>query len=121
MTTTEELDAFIDHVLADSAGYPVPPMIEASILGHPERGVMEIGLGPHWGFINLLSADGGITAGDTTRAGQVLYDYMGNTTEVDASAEIPLATVRQAIREFLQGDGTKPDSVSWHTSDQPTD
>jgi hypothetical protein len=109
----EDLDAFVDRVLRESAGHVVPPMIQVSVAGHPELGVLEAGLGPERGFVNLLSGDGGISSGDPSRGGLVLYGYMGTTSEVDATAEIPLEAVRQGLREFLVGDGRKPESLRW--------
>jgi hypothetical protein len=115
VSTTAELDTFLDRLLRDTADHAVPSMIQASISGHPERGVMEVGIGEERGFINYVAADGGITLGDHSRTGWTVYDYMGSASEVDASAEIPVALVRQGLREFLAGEGAKPVSVPWRS------
>jgi hypothetical protein len=111
--TAAELDAFLNRVLHATADQSVPPMIQASIADRPERGAVEVGIGQDVGFINYLAADGGLTLGDPNRTGQAVYDYMGSATEVDASAEIPLALVRQGLREYLEHDGAKPASLPW--------
>jgi hypothetical protein len=115
--TAAELDTFLDRLLRDTAEHAVPPMIQAAITGHPERGVMEVGIGQSRGFVNYLAADGGITLGEPSRTGAATYDYMGSATEVDASAEIPVALVRQGLREYLERDGAKPVSLPWRPAE----
>lgn len=115
--TTAELDAFVDRLLRQTAEYAVPPMIQAAVAGHPQRGVLEVGIGRSRGFLNYLGADGAITHGDRDRAGPATYDYMGTATEVDASAEIPVDRVRQGLREYLELDGAKPSPPPWRPAD----
>ncbi|HEY3610879.1 MAG TPA: Imm1 family immunity protein [Pseudonocardiaceae bacterium] len=111
--TAAELDIFLDRLLRDTAEHLVPPVIQAAIAGHPECGVMEVGIGQSQGFVNYLAADGGITQGDPSRIGAATYDYMGSATEVDASVEIPVGLVRQGLREYLEREGAKPVSLPW--------
>jgi hypothetical protein len=115
--TAIELDMFLDRLLHDTAEHAVPSMIQATITGHPERGVIEVGIGPSRGFVNYLAADGGITLGDRSRTGPATYDYMGSATEVDASAEIPVALVRRGLHEYLERDGAKPVSLPWRPAE----
>lgn len=111
--TVAQLDSFVDRVLREARGRSIPPMIEVSVDGSQELRVLEVGLGPARGFVNFVARDGGRTFGDPALTGSVTYDCMGSPTDIDASAEIPLATVRQGLREFLESGGAKPSSLSW--------
>ncbi|HEX3778742.1 MAG TPA: Imm1 family immunity protein [Pseudonocardiaceae bacterium] len=102
VNTAEELETFIDRVVAAGRGAVAPPMIEVSIAGVQDSPVMQVGLGQERGFIAYLATDGGWTAGDASRQDFVPYDYMGSVQEVPASAEVPTSEVRKGLRAFLE-------------------
>jgi hypothetical protein len=96
------LDALIARVLDASAGYTVPAMFQASIVGTVGYPVLEAGIGARQGFIGYVDGSGAyFSAGDSTRAGEVTYDYMGHPRAVPASAEIPIDRVRQWLADFI--------------------
>lgn len=99
--TAEELDAFVDRVLAAAVGAEVPPMIEVSVKDDFKAPVLEVGLGVEKGFIHCLSKDGGWSQGDATMTGAATYDYMGQVREVSASSEVPVVRVRECLHRFL--------------------
>lgn len=114
VNTTAELDAFVDRLLDETRDHAVPSMIQVAVVGGPEWHAMEVGVGQERGFVTYHAIDdGGVTLGDPTRTGWVVYDYMANATEIDASAEIPVELVRQGLREYLESDGAKPTSLPW--------
>ncbi|ADJ43932.1 hypothetical protein AMES_2109 [Amycolatopsis mediterranei S699] len=115
--TVDELNNFIDEVLDETEGYAVPPMIQVAVSGDYNAPVLDVGLGPEYGFIQCLSADGGWSLGDAKCTGHVTYDYMAHAREIPANAEIPLEQVRVAMEQFLTT-GTKPKAISWQ---QPAD
>jgi hypothetical protein len=99
--TVAELDALVDRVLSESKDATVPPMIEVSVKGDFKAPVLEVGLGQEEGFIHCLSKDGGWSVGDSALTGTVTYDYMGQVREVPESNEVPVAVVRNGLREFM--------------------
>ncbi|WP_353962457.1 Imm1 family immunity protein [Streptomyces sp. NBC_01221] len=52
-------------------------------------------------------------AGHTPGPWEVTYFVAENPTEFPATAEIPLALVRQAAKEFLSSGGRRPTCTQW--------
>lgn len=101
VSTADELDAFVDRVLAETKTHSAPPMIEVSIAGDPTSPAMQVGLGQERGFIFYMAADGGWTQGDQSRDDVVTYVYVGSASEIAGTTEVPLADVRRGLREFM--------------------
>ncbi|MFE5243207.1 MULTISPECIES: Imm1 family immunity protein [unclassified Streptomyces] len=57
---------------------------------------------------NYLSIDSTNTFG-----GEVVYHVADNPREFPATAEIPLALVREAVKEFLLSGGRRPTCIEW--------
>jgi hypothetical protein len=102
VSSIEELDAFVDRVLAETKTHTAPPMIEVSIAGNPTSPAMHVGLGQNRGFIFYMAADGGWTKGDPSRDDVATYVYVGNASEVAGNTEVPIAEVREGLREFME-------------------
>jgi hypothetical protein len=102
VASVDELEAMIAHVLAATATYEVPAMVQANLVDSAGYPVVEAGIGPQRGFIGLMDRTGAYySVGDVTLRGEVTYDYMGQVRGVPASAEIPLAEVRQWLVDFI--------------------
>lgn len=113
LETAEQLVAFLDQIVAASQPGPIWPVIEVSLADDPASPVIEAGLGPEHGFmIYRASNDSGLSQGDPSQPGVAKYDYMGNPREIPASAEVPVAQIRDGLREFLE-DGRKPTIVNY--------
>ncbi|MEV6831884.1 Imm1 family immunity protein [Amycolatopsis sp. NPDC051102] len=102
VSTAAELDALIAQVQADTKGLPVPSMVECSVQGDPRRGVFDMGIGQDKGFVVFMTPRSTHTVGDASRTGNVIYDYMGNASEIPASYEVPMAEARGAAVAFLE-------------------
>lgn len=102
VSTAAELDALIAQVQADTKGLPVPSMIECSVQGDPRRGVFDMGIGQETGFVMFMTPRAAHTVGDANLTGNVVYDYMGNASEIPASYEVPLAETRRVAVAFLE-------------------
>ncbi|WP_326550516.1 Imm1 family immunity protein [Micromonospora sp. NBC_01813] len=101
-----DLDKLIEHVLTATADRQIPSVVQANILGMPGLPVIEAGMSRDRGFISYTDRSGGFySAGDTSRSGDSIYDYMGNEHIVPASAEIPLSEVRQWLADFVTTGG----------------
>ncbi len=102
VSTTAELDALIAQVQADTKGLPVPSMIECSVQGEPRRGVFDMGIGQETGFVMFMTPRAVHTVGDASRTGNVIYDYMGNASEIPASCEVSMTEARRVAAAFLE-------------------
>ncbi|MDQ3406525.1 MAG: Imm1 family immunity protein [Actinomycetota bacterium] len=101
--TVAELDSFVDRVLGETKDHLVPPMIQVALAGVRRSPVLEVGLGQQKGFIGYSSRDEkGWSQGDSALSGTVSYVYAGNSSQVPATAEIPIESVRQGLVEFLE-------------------
>ncbi|MFD9896501.1 Imm1 family immunity protein [Amycolatopsis sp. NPDC059027] len=111
VSTPAELDELIDRILAETAEHVAPPMIQVAIAGVKRSPVLEVGLGQDKGFIGYISrTEGGATHGDGDPNTLVDYIYMSNHSQVPASTEVPMDTVRRGLREFL-ATGKRPSVV----------
>jgi hypothetical protein len=118
--TVDDVDTLFDRMVADAADFDVPPLSELS--RHDADGwvVAYVGVNPKHdrGIVTHSDATGSVISfSGLGSAGSVTYDYMGSLRELPASAEIPLDEVRQAMREFVTTNGTRPISVSWRISE----
>jgi hypothetical protein len=102
VSTAAELDALIAQVQADTKGLPVPSMVECSVQGDPRRGVFDMGIGQETGFVMFMTPRSAHTVGDASLTGNVVYDYMGNVSEIPAIYEVPMVEARRAAVAFLE-------------------
>lgn len=54
-----------------------------------------------------------VTLGSPEKDGELAYFIQGHMTEFPAHSEIPIALVRQALREFIASAGKRPECVEW--------
>lgn len=100
---------------SDGMGHEVPPLAEIS--RHDADGWVVAYVG-----ISARTGRGLITHSDTTNSvisfdatgveDVVRHDYMGHLRELPASADIPLADVRNAAHEFVDANGARPTCIS---------
>ncbi|WP_410640456.1 Imm1 family immunity protein [Amycolatopsis sp. lyj-346] len=111
VNTAAELDELIDRIIAETADHAAPSMIQVALSGVKRSPALEVGLGKQKGFIGYSSrTEGGWTVGDGDPNAVVDYVYMGNHSEVPASVEVPMSTVRRGLHEFLAA-GARPSVV----------
>ncbi|SFB63148.1 Immunity protein Imm1 [Amycolatopsis marina] len=111
VSTAAELDELVNRILGETAEHDAPPMIQVVLSGVKRSPALEVGLGKEKGFIGYTSrTEGGWTIGDGDPNAVVSCIYMGNHSEVPASVEVPLATVRRGLHEFL-ATGERPSVV----------
>ena len=115
-----EVDALLDQV-RDKFQEEGPVLLEVSIVGAEfgsshmlagvdgERGVLFYSGGGHGSFWSRVEG--------ASESGVVTYYYMGNNHDFPVSAEVPLDTVKQALREYLASDGKRPVCVEWEPYD----
>ncbi|WP_158605588.1 Imm1 family immunity protein [Amycolatopsis panacis] len=109
--TPEELDALIARVQADTKDVAVPSMVECSVVGDPQRGVFDMGIGQATGFVMFMTSEPAQTHSDGNSGEYVVYDYMAHVREIPASYEVPMDEVRRVAREFL-ATGTVPTGLT---------
>lgn len=120
-STAEEVDAFLDDLLAQPYEtsmanlYPAEQaegdFIELSVGLDPERGVGGLqysGPGGRWFSKDRVS-----------EYEQVVYCYFGNGCEYPHDSEVPIDLIRKAVVEFLESGGERPKSVEWQASQAP--
>ena len=112
VSTVEGLDAVLDHVAAGST-LDTPPLVA---LDMPDRQrSMMVGLRGSLGVLNYVDfAGGGGSASKADSAGvkPPAYFYCDTWTELPSDAEVSIAVVRRAAREFLTT-GERPTCVNW--------
>lgn len=116
VATADDVDALIDRVRAESPAH-APILMEVHIAGDPYGQGLDVGIGEDRGALRYSGRDwpeGVYSIGDgPADAEPSQYFYMDTDTEFPPNADIPLATVRQAVREFLATDGARPTCVEW--------
>ncbi|MGW4483703.1 Imm1 family immunity protein [Amycolatopsis sp. NPDC004368] len=101
VTTPAALDQLLDRVLDETRDNRLGQMIQLGIKGRTGYPVLEVGLGETLGFIVYHDTRGGSTRGDGDPEEFVEYVYQGNVSEVPADVEVPVATVRRGLHQFL--------------------
>ncbi|MEV6901345.1 Imm1 family immunity protein [Amycolatopsis sp. NPDC051372] len=110
VSTAAALDQLLDRVLNETRDNRLGQMIQVGIKGRTGYPVLEVGLGEAVGFIIYHDEPGGSTSGSGSPDEFVEYVYQGNLSEVPADAEVPIATVRRGLHEFLTN-GKQPSVV----------
>ncbi|WP_052685130.1 Imm1 family immunity protein [Lentzea aerocolonigenes] len=115
VTSTDDADALLDKLIADSTSMQVPPLMQLSRRDSGGWAVLHVGVNADRGILTHTSAAGSsVTRNSPDPNGDPLvYDYMGHLREVPANAEIPLPDLRKALHDFVSTDGERPDCVDW--------
>jgi hypothetical protein len=116
VTTVDAVDVLIDSVRVESLEQ-APILMEVHISGDPYSQGLDAGINGDRGVLRYSGRDwpeGVYSAGSGPAQGEPLqYFYMDTYTEFPPNADLPLAMVRQAVREFLVTLGARPSCVEW--------
>lgn len=116
VSTADEVDALIDQVSAESPEQ-APILMEVHMSGDPFTQGLDVGVNGINGVLRYSGRDwpeGVYSTGGTSAESEPLaYFYMDMWTEFPSNSEVPLAVVRQAVREFLETNGGRPTCVEW--------
>ncbi|WP_176740295.1 Imm1 family immunity protein [Streptomyces sp. Ncost-T10-10d] len=117
--TPEDVDALIDALATG------PEFENLAILHSSERELLPSGFPDHEfmvgadgkrqvGVLSFMDEKNFVSLGSSgSNGGEVAYFVAGNPTEFPSAAEIPLALVCQAAKEFLSSGGRRPTCVQW--------
>ncbi|MEU6015478.1 Imm1 family immunity protein [Streptomyces sp. NPDC047515] len=118
--TPEDVDALIDALATG------PEFENSAVLHSSERELLPSGFPDHEfrigadgkrqvGVLGFMDEKNFVSLGSSgsNHGGEVTYFVAENSTEFPATAEIPLALVRQAAKEFLSSGGRRPTCVPW--------
>jgi Immunity protein Imm1 len=115
VSSPDEVDALLDRV-RDEYTERWPVLLELSLVDDWDH-LLNVGV---CGEMGVLFWSGKELPGrwyskgdDTEQAEESTYYYMGNNREFPAGAEVPLAVVKLAVREFLATEGLRPTSAEW--------
>jgi hypothetical protein len=113
--TADAVDLLIDRVRAESPTR-APILLELHLADDPYAQGLDVGVNGDHGVLRYSGRewpDGLYSFGDAAETTPKRYFYLDSDTEFPASAEIPLAVVRQAVRDFLATGGALPPGVTW--------
>ncbi|MER5501861.1 MULTISPECIES: Imm1 family immunity protein [unclassified Streptomyces] len=117
--TSEDVDVLIDALATG------PEFENLAVLHSSEREILPSGFPDHEfmvgvdgerqvGVLSFVDEKNYVSLGSSgSGRGEVAYFVVENPTEFPATAEIPLALVRQAVKEFLSSGGRRPTCVQW--------
>lgn len=117
--TPEDVDALIDALATG------PEFENLAVLHSSQRELLPSGFPDHEfmvgvdgkrqvGVLSFVDEKNFVSLGSSDdNGGEVAYFVVENPTEFPATAEIPLALVRQAAKEFLSSGGCRPMCVQW--------
>jgi hypothetical protein len=119
LTSTEDVDALIDALLAGPANENLAQVhsLERSPMpsGYPDHELL-VGVDSSRGvgLLTFMDATGNwVTVGEPTDEEWVVYFIATHYTELPGSSEIAVDLVRQAAREFVMSGGQRPTCVEW--------
>ena len=120
VATADDVDALIERVCAESAEN-APILMEVHISGDPYSQGLDVGVVGDHGALRYSGRDwpeGVYSTGDGPTDGEPLhYFYMDTDTEFPSNADVPLATIRKAVLEFLATNGARPTCVEWQAGE----
>ncbi|MGW3163306.1 Imm1 family immunity protein [Streptomyces sp. NPDC001142] len=117
--TPEDVDTLIDALATGSE------FENLAVLHSSERELLPSGFPDHEfmvgadgkrqvGVLSFMDEKNYVSLGSSgSNEGEVTYFVTENPTDFPATAEIPLALVRQAAKEFLSSGGRRPTCVPW--------
>ncbi len=123
LETAADVDALIDAVLAEPFGNSVialystaRPLMESGVPDHELR--VALYAEAKVGGIRYAGDDGTQEAswyvpGQVSQREEVFYYYQGHDQGWPGDSEVSIEQVRQAVREFVDGAGARPQSFEW--------
>ncbi|MBX9366026.1 hypothetical protein K4G64_33790 [Streptomyces sp. WAC04114] len=118
LASATDVDALIDALLLGG------PSANLAQLHSLERPLMPAGVPDHEllvggdgrsrvGVLALMDDGNWVSFDPSNNRPEVSYSIAGHATEFPSSSEIPIALVRQAVKEFLSSGGQRPQCVQW--------
>ncbi|MFC9687796.1 Imm1 family immunity protein [Kribbella sp. NPDC056951] len=123
LESADDIDALIDSVLAESFETSVitlyskaRPLMESGVPDHELR--VALHAEAKVGGIRYAGDDGAhegswYVPGQVSQRDEVFYYYAGHDQGWPQDSEVSIDQVRQAVQEFLTGDGARPQSFEW--------
>ncbi|MDQ0989392.1 Imm1 family immunity protein [Streptomyces sp. V3I7] len=113
-----DVDALIDALLASRSSENLAALhsLDRSLVpaGVPDHELLIGADGDRQvGVLGFMDDANFVSLGPSKGEGDISYSIMGNVTEFPISSEIPIALVRQAVKEFLSTGGQRPVCVQW--------
>lgn len=116
LSTDDEVDDLIDRVRRESPA-DAPVLMDVHLSGDPYTQGLDVGIAGDRGVIRYSGRDwprGVVSVGEGLPVSEPRsYYYMGHERDFPANAEVPLTAVRAAIKEFMESNGERPNSVQW--------
>jgi hypothetical protein len=119
--TPEEAEALLDRVAAQYE-HDWPVLVEVDIADSVGTEQLVVGVHRGMGVVFYTSPEhlGCYSRGEPTDFdGELTYYYMRNERQYPPDAQVPLATVKLAVREFMATGGERPQAVAWQTFSGP--
>ena len=123
LDTADDVDALIDAVLAEPFENSVialystaRPLMESGVPDHELR--IAIYAEGKVGGIRYAGDDGTsegswYVPGQASQREEVFYYYQGHDQGWPQDSEVSVEQVREAVREFVEGDGARPTGSEW--------
>lgn len=131
LTTAEDVDSVLDGVREWVGSTGALLMMIGFVDGDEDSPLLQAGVNGDRGLLTyegpdapegLLSDGKPEATGNSKRANAkrasaaneaVSYFFQGTEAEFPRTAEVPFATVKEAVREFLVSEGKQPTTVAW--------
>jgi hypothetical protein len=119
LKTIDDVDNMIDALLAGAEYQNLAELhsLDRELLpsGFPDHELL-VGVSRTYpvGVLEFMDAGGNlVTLGQDSGRGEVTYHIAGNPTEFPERAEVPVESIRQAVKEFVTSGGQRPTCVEW--------
>ncbi|MGA5497774.1 Imm1 family immunity protein [Streptomyces cinereoruber] len=120
IVTPEDVDRVIDFLLSSEKEYHSAAMFQSLKRqtlpsGHPDHQfIVGVNPGNQMGAITFGSGDHNLaTVGDRESDDELFYHVAGHEAFFPEDAEIPVAFIRKAVKEFVFSGGELPRCVKW--------
>jgi hypothetical protein len=116
----EDIDGFVTELLNAGPDYQsatVYAVDESTDEDPTHELVVGVDQATALGAVRYAGDDGEwFSRGEQVNPNGVRYLYFGTAHEFPADSEVPLDLVRQALRELLANEGTRPDGLPWQAA-----
>ncbi|SMC69151.1 Imm1 family immunity protein [Lentzea albidocapillata] len=120
LRTNDDIDGFLTELLNAGPDYQsatVYAMDESADEDPTHELVVGVDQASALGAVRFAGDDGEwFSKGEQVNPDGVRYLYYGTAHEFPADSEVPLDVVRQALRELLSNEGTRPEGLSWQAA-----
>ncbi|TWD79079.1 immunity protein Imm1 of predicted polymorphic toxin system [Kribbella amoyensis] len=120
LTKTSDADALVDALLSESFDYSVATLyadgrpLMAGLPDHEMR--IAVNVEAQVGGIRYAGGDDQdvtYVPGVASQRDEMFYVYATHGEAWPKDSEVSIEQVRQAVREFIEGDGARPESFKW--------